>query len=49
MAKLTNQEFLFFSRIEHSTICPEGLQWENNACRERTQKKDQRSWVGLGA
>ena len=48
MAKLTDEEFLFFSRIEHSTICPAGLQWENNACRERIKNKDQRSWVGLG-
>ena len=51
MRKLTPVEFLFFSRIEHSTICPQGLVWDRMACREPPHKKDplQRSWVGLGA
>lgn len=51
MRKLTpDDDFLFFSRIEHSTICPAGLIWDRSACREQQAKKDpgQRSWVGLG-
>jgi hypothetical protein len=50
MRKLApDTEFLFFSRIEHSTICPQGLVWDKVACRERRNgKKDaQRSFLGL--
>ncbi len=49
MRKLTPEEFFFFSRIEHSTICPSGLVWDKTACREpRKKETQQRSWVGLG-
>lgn len=50
MRKLTAEEFLFFSRIEHSTICSTGLSWDGTACREPRKKtpQQQRSWVGLG-
>ena len=47
MHKLTDEEFLFFSRIEHSTICPEGLFWDRAVCRERRKDQQQRSWIGL--
>ena len=49
MRKLTPEPFLFFSRIEHSTICPQGLVWDKVSCRERrnASKDKQRSWVGL--
>jgi hypothetical protein len=42
-------EFLFFSRIEHSTICPHGLVWDRVACRERqnSNRDAQRSFLGL--
>ena len=54
MQKLTENEFIFFSRIEHSVICPFGLFWDKIAnCRERydsdiEQRYPTRSWVGLG-
>jgi hypothetical protein len=48
MRKLTDREFLFFSRIEHSTICPAGLVWDKVACHEKLSKDQQRSWLGLG-
>ena len=55
MQKLTDDEFIFFSRIEHSIICPSGLFWDKTTCRERYSsdtaekgKQPTRSWVGLG-
>ena len=54
MQKLTDDEFIFFSRIEHSVICPSGLFWDKTTCRERYSsdtegvKQSSRSWVGLG-
>ena len=51
MQKLTENEFIFFSRIEHSMICPFGLYWDKITCRERYSSdtgQQQRSWVGLG-
>jgi hypothetical protein len=50
MRKLTPEPFLFFSRIEHSTICPQGLVWDKVSCRERRNgsREQQRSWLGLG-
>ena len=47
MHKLTDREFLFLSRVEHSTICPVGLVWDGVACNEKRKEKG-RSWVGLG-
>ena len=50
MRKLApNTEFLFFSRVEHSTICPQGLVWDKVACKERrsSTKDKQRSYLGL--
>jgi hypothetical protein len=49
MRKLTPEPFLFFSRIEHSTICPHGLVWDRVACRERrnSNRDAQRSFLGL--
>jgi hypothetical protein len=51
MRKLApDTEFLFFSRIEHSTICPHGLVWDKGACRERrngSSRDAQRSYLGL--
>jgi hypothetical protein len=35
MRKLTPEPFLFFSRIEYSTICSQGLVWDKVSCRER--------------
>jgi hypothetical protein len=35
MRKLSGEPFLLHSRVERSVICPDGLLWDNTACRAR--------------
>ena len=48
MRKLTDAPFVAYTRVEHSVICPDGLQWDGTRCAAEAPRST-RTWMGLVA